>query len=195
MNTIQKMAFVILVTFLLSVLMDRGFVIGYNYYQTSKGSDKELSYYKQASKINDLLFSIGTPVRDEMIVNILKNIDKQVASYYPNGPFTRNDFIALAWTESEFRQYEHGTHGERGVFQIMPCEFKEFYIHKNYYDPDVNTEMCFRVLNGKYMKFKDYKVAIMAYNGLIKMSNGKYSQKYWNSFYKRKLAIDLALNK
>jgi soluble lytic murein transglycosylase-like protein len=95
--------------------------------------------------------------------------------------------------ESEFKQYEGGTHGERGIFQIMPCEFADYNIRKNYYDIDLNTEMGFRVLNGKYKKHKDYKKAIMAYNGLVKFKSGHYSQKYWRAFEKRRIAIDLVL--
>lgn len=154
----------------------------------------ELDYYKQAAALNDLLFREGTPVNTRVVVTMLKEIDKNLVKFYPSGPFTRNDFIALGWLESEFRQYERGTHGERGIFQIMPCEFKDFDIRKNYYDVDVNTQMAFRVLDGKYQKHKDYKLAIMAYNGLIKFKSGKYSQKYWKSFEKRKIAVELVLN-
>ena len=125
---------------------------------------------------------------------MLKEIDKNLLAFYPKGPFTRNDFIALGWLESEFRQYEHGTHGERGIFQVMPCEFKDYNVHKNYYNVDVNTQMAFRVMDVKFQKHKDYKIAIMAYNGLVKTKNGKYSQKYWKSFEKRKVAVELVLN-
>jgi len=153
----------------------------------------ELQYYKQAAILNDLLFKEGTAVHMKVIVDMLKEIDKNLIKYYPSGPFTRNDFIALAWVESEFKQYEGGTHGERGIFQIMPCEFNDFNIHKNYYNVDVNTEMGFRVLDEKYKKQRDYKKAIMAYNGLIRFKSGHYSQKYWKAFLKRRIAIDLVL--
>jgi hypothetical protein len=159
-----------------------------------KEAKKELQYEQEASTLNDLLFREGTPVHQKVVVDMLKEIDKNVVHYYPNGPFTRNDFVALAWTESEFRQYEVGTHHEKGIFQIMPDEFHDFNIHKNYYNVDVNTLMCFRVLDGKYQRQKDYKRAIMAYNGLVKTKHGKYSEKYWKSFEKRKIAIDLVLN-
>jgi hypothetical protein len=153
----------------------------------------ELQYYKQAAALNDLLFREGTPVHMNVVISMLKEIDKNLNIYYPNGPFTRTDFIALAWVESEFKQFEGGTHGERGIFQIMPDEFRDFDIHKNYYAVNVNTQMAFRVLDGKYKLHPDYKTAIMAYNGLIKLKSGKYSQKYWTAFEKRKIAIDLVL--
>jgi len=153
----------------------------------------ELQYYKQAAALNDLLFREGTPVHMNVVITMLKEIDKNLNIYYPNGPFTRTDFIALAWVESEFKQFEGGTHGERGIFQIMPDEFRDFDVRKNYYAVDVNTQMAFRVLDGKYKLHPDYKTAIMAYNGLVKFKSGHYSQKYWNAFEKRKIAIDLVL--
>ena len=66
-------------------------------------------------------------------------------------------------------------------------------IIENYYNVDVNTEMGFRVLDEKYKKQRDYKKAIMAYNGLIRFKSGHYSQKYWKAFLKRRIAIDLVL--
>lgn len=154
----------------------------------------ELAYYRQAAILNDILFKEGTPVHMTIVVTMLKEIDKNLIKYYPEGPFTRNDFIALAWVESEFKQFEGGAHGERGIFQIMPDEFRDFDIHKNYYNVDVNTHMAFRVLGSKYKRYHDYKKAIMAYNGLVKYKNGKYSQKYWKAFEKRRLTIDMALS-
>ncbi len=152
----------------------------------------ELEYYKQAAALNDLLFRENTPVHMNVVVAMLKEIDKNLAQFYPNGPFERTDFIALAWVESEFKQYEGGLHGERGIFQIMPDEFRDFDVHKNYYNVDVNTAMAFRVLTEKYRKQHDYKIAIIAYNGLI-YHKGKLSEKYWRAFEKRKIAIDLVL--
>lgn len=153
----------------------------------------ELEYYREAAVLNDLLFKEGIAVHMKVVVSMLKEIDKNIVQYYPDGPFTRDDFIALAWLESEFKQYEGGTHGERGIFQIMPDEFKDFDVRKNYYNIDVNTKMAFRVLRSKYRRHQDYKKAIMAYNGLVKFKSGKYSQKYWKAFEKRRIAIDLAL--
>lgn len=156
-------------------------------------AEAELAYYKQASLLSDMLFREGIPVRLSVVVDLLKNIDLKLAAYFPDGPFRRNDLIAMAWLESEFRQFETGTHGERGIWQIMPGEFKDYNIHKNYFDVDLNTEMAFRVLNAKFKKHKEYKRSIMAYNGLVNFKNGKYSEKYWKAFEKRKVAVDLVL--
>jgi hypothetical protein len=191
MSLHRNVLFALLAVCVLAGSFDGGMFPKFNVDQKIK---TELDYYKQAAALNDLLFREGTPVNTNVVVKTLKEIDKNILVFYPKGPFTRNDFITLGWLESEFRQYERGTHGERGIFQIMPCEFNDFDIHKNYYDVDVNTQMAFRVMDGKYQKHKDYKLAIMAYNGLIKTHSGNYSQKYWKSFEKRKIAVELVLN-
>ena len=191
MSSHRNVLLTMLAVCMLATSLDGGMFPGENF---NAKIQKELEYYKQAAVLNDLLFREGTAVNTQVVVTMLKEIDKDLATYYPKGPFTRNDFIALGWLESEFRQYERGTHGERGIFQIMPDEFSDFDIHKNYYNVDINTQMAFRVLDGKYQKHKDYKLAIMAYNGLVKMKNGHYSKKYWKSFEKRRIAVDLVLN-
>ena len=152
---------------LLSIPLDSKPVLASKSHVELRGIEKELRYYKEAALLNDLLFREGLPVHVHVVVDMLKAIDKNIAKYYPDGPFTRNDFIALGWIESGFHQYEGGTKGERGIFQIMPDEFGDFNIHKNYYDVNVNTHMAFRVLDGKYKKYPDYKKAIIAYNGVI----------------------------
>jgi hypothetical protein len=157
-----------------------------------KSKQKELKYYQDAAKINDLLFEEGLPVRTKVIVNVLKTVDCKLPKYFPNGPFTREDLVAMAWLESAFNQYEVGTHGERGIFQIMPGEFKEHNVYKNKYDIATNTEICLKVLSEKYRSYPDYKKSIIAYNGLV-YSHGKLSQKYWRAFEKRKIALENVL--
>lgn len=188
----HKISLVGLAICLVSIPLDSGPVLADR--GDLKQVRKELSYYQQAAVLNDLLFREGTPVHMTVVVSMLKEIDKNLAKCYPEGPFTRNDFIALAWVESEFKQYIGGTHGEKGIFQIMPDEFHDYNVHTNYYNVDVNTHMAFRVLDGKYKKYKDYKKAIQAYNGVVKLKNGKWSEKYWHSFEKRRIAVDLVLN-
>jgi len=189
----HRISLIGLTVVLLSIPLDSRPVLADKPHAELKGIEKELRYYKEAALLNDLLFREGLPVHVHVVVDMLKAIDKNMAKYYPDGPFTRNDFIALGWIESGFHQYEGGTKGERGIFQIMPNEFGDFNIHKNYYDVNVNTKMAFRVLNGKYKKYPDYKKAIIAYNGLV-YHKGKLSQKYWKAFMKRKIAVDLVLN-
>ena len=189
----HKISLVGFIVVLLSIPLDSKPVFAGKSHAELKGIEKELRYYKEAALLNDLLFREGLPVHVHVVVDMLKAIDKNMAKYYPEGPFTRNDFIALGWVESGFHQYEGGTKGERGIFQIMPDEFHDFSVHKNYYDVNVNTRMAFRVLDGKYKKYPDYKKAIIAYNGLV-YHKGKLSQKYWKAFQKRKIAVDMVLN-
>ena len=194
MNFKHKTSLVGLILCAVSLPLGGGVFHKTDYNDQSKAAiQTELEYYKQAAVLNDLLFKEGVPVHMNVVISMLKEIDKNIVKFYPDGPFTRTDFIALGWLESEFKQYEPGTHGERGIFQIMPDEFQDFDVHKNYYNVNVNTLMAFRVLQSKYKKYPDYKTAIMAYNGLIRFKSGNYSQKYWNNFEKRKIAIELAL--
>lgn len=156
--------------------------------------DKELAYAAQADALNDYLFKEGVPVRSAIINQTLHEIDKNVVKYFPNGPFTRNDFIAMVLLESNFKQYEVGTHGEKGIFQIMPGEFLDYHVKaKNHYDINVNTDLAFKVLSIKYGKHQDYKKSIIAYNGVVRLKGGRWSEKYWKCFYARKLMVDLIL--
>jgi len=150
-------------------------------------------YYEQAVILKGLLAERGLPVNVKVVVKLLKAIDRNIPKFFPNGPFTRNDFIALAWLESALHQHENGTHGEKGIFQIMPDEFRDYGITDNFYDIDINTKMCFRVLKGKYKRWHEYKKAIIAYNGVVHLKSGQWSEKYWRAFYKRRKAVDLAL--
>jgi hypothetical protein len=183
----------IFIVLFLPILLDSGIVRANSPVSKLERAEEELHYYKDAAKLNDLLFREGIAVHMNVVVSMLKEIDRNLIKYYPGGPFTRNDFIALAWIESAFNQYEVGTKGEKGIFQIMPDEFNDFNIKKNYYEVNVNTRMGFRVLKGKYDKYHDYKKAIIAYNGLV-YRHGKLSQKYWRAFEKRKIAVDLVLD-
>ena len=193
MKTSKILLLVVLCTFVGSTMTNKALASLWHLYKQHKVEEQDLNYYKQAANLNDILFREGVPVRMQVAIKVLREIDKQLPKYYPKGPFTRNDFIALAWVESEFRQYEIGTHREKGLFQIMPNEFHEFDITKNYYDVDINTDMAFKVLTEKYKHHKDYKLAIMAYNGLVRNRNVKYSEKYWRAFQRRKIAVDLIL--
>jgi Transglycosylase SLT domain len=163
-------------------------------YVESNEKDKDLVYYQQAVTLKELLAKQNIPVTTEVVVKMLKAIDHDIPKFYPKGPFTRNDFIALAWLESAFHQYEKGTHGECGLFQIMPDEFADWQVKKNFYNININTIMAFRVLNGKYVKWHDYKKAIQAYNGIIRLKNGKWSEKYWKAFEKRRVIVGTLFN-
>jgi len=155
---------------------------------------KDLHYYKEATLLTDCLYREGTPVSTRTIKETLEAIDKFVPKYFPNGPYTREDFVAMAWLESGFNQFEVGTHGEKGIFQIMPDEYQDNNIKLNKYDIATNTELCMTVLQAKFHKFPDYKKAVIAYNGVVRNKNGKWSEKYWKGFEKRRSVVDTLFN-
>lgn len=171
-------------------------------YSAKIGSDKEaqgkreLKYYEEAEVLNGYLYEEDVKTDIKTIKETLESIDKLLPHYFPNGPFTRNDFVSIAMLESNFDKYCVGTHGEKGIFQIMPDEFKESRVYKNKskYEVFTNTDICMRVLSYKYGQFPDYKLAVIAYNGVVKTKSGKWSEKYWNAFSKRKFIVDHLFN-
>src|ERR1035438_4810087 len=102
----HKMSLAGLLISLFSIPLDSGLVMASRSELTVKQVRTELAYYEQAGILNDLLFKEGIPVHMTVVVSMLKEIDKNMVRYFPEGPYTRNDFIALAWIESEFKQYE-----------------------------------------------------------------------------------------
>jgi hypothetical protein len=157
-------------------------------------TSQDLRYFKEATLLTDCLYREGLPVSTKTIKETLETIDKLLPKYFPNGPYTREDFIAMAWLESAFNQYEIGTHGEKGLFQIMPDEFDANDIKLNKYDIRTNTELCMGVLKGKFEKFPDYKKAIIAYNGVVRTKKGKWNEKYWRAFEKRRSVVETLFN-
>ena len=157
-------------------------------------TQQDLRYYREAALLTDCLYREGTPVSTKTIKETLETIDKLVPKYFPHGPYKREDFIAMAWLESGFNQFETGTHGEKGIFQIMPDEFDSNDVKLNKYDICTNAELCMTVLKGKYNKFPDYKKAVIAYNGVVKTKKGKWSEKYWKGFERRRSVIETLFN-
>jgi soluble lytic murein transglycosylase-like protein len=140
----------------------------------------------RVQKLQNYYKSIGKHVNRNVIEEILSAIDKYRLKYFPNGPFTRQDFIALAMAESDFHQYEVGSSGEVGVFQIMRANISKGI--DNPFELNINTRLAMKVLRWKFEEHKDYKKAIIAYNGLV-YRKGKLSEKYWKAFQKRKTIL------
>jgi hypothetical protein len=159
-----------------------------------KHNMKELQYYKEATALTDCLYQEGTPVSTKVIKETLEAIDATLPKYFPNGPYTREDFVAMAWLESGFDKYSLGTHNEKGIFQIMPDEYADNQVTQNKYDIKTNTKLCMIVLLGKFHSYPDYKKAVIAYNGVIRMKNGKWNEKYWKSFQKRREVVETLFN-
>ena len=150
----------------------------------------ELEYYRQTERIMDYYSRFkGEPTRASVVRKTLKAIDRLLPRYFPNGPYERKDLIAIAMVESGFEQYLTGKRGEYGLFQIMPESAKWAGIDKNHFDIDVNAEMAFFVLQKKHEKYQEYKMGIIAYNGVVKRS-GKVSEKYWDLFTGYRTALD-----
>jgi hypothetical protein len=130
--------------------------------------------------------SCHTKVNKKVVGSVLKAIDKYLPRYFSDGEFTKQDFIALAMLESNFRQYEVGTSGEVGIFQIMKIHIPDSV--ENPFEIYINTKMAMKWMHHTYHKHKDYKKAIIAYNGIVKLKKqkGAWNERYWDVFQIRK---------
>jgi len=193
---IKKLIFFVLgaLSMLVIVLAIQKVVTFSDFVKHCKENQMEDKYLRESVLLSDCIFREHLPVSPTVIKEMLQQIDVLLPKYFPNGPYTREDFIAMGWLESAFNQYETGTHGEKGIFQIMPGEFRECRVKKNKYDIAVNTELCMYVLKTKFDKYPDYKKGIIAYNGVIKNKRGKWNEKYWKAFEKRRSVIETLFN-
>lgn len=157
--------------------------------ESSVKISKKLQYYQEAERIDEYYSRNDITARVVVIRETLQAIDTYLPKYFPNGPYTRNDLIAMAMVESGFDQYLVGTRKEFGIFQIMPEACKDAGVNKNQFDIKVNTELALIVLSWKYQEHPDYKIGMIAYNGLVK-KGGKLSEIYWKKFIKARKAVD-----
>lgn len=141
-------------------------------------------YHQKADKIACILKREGARPNREAIALTLKAIDINLKKYFPQGPFTSHDFMAIAMLESRFNPKCVGTSGERGIFQIMPTWYKG----KNAIKPHINTELAFKIMRSKYKQFPDKRLATIAYNGLIRR-NGVVRDVYYRAVLKQKARI------
>lgn len=155
--------------------------------------EQDQVYVLQASKIVDYYYRQNVPVRFSVVKETLEQIDYFLPIYFPDGPFTARDFIAMAMIESEFNQYLVGKAGEKGIFQIMEESSKWMDVKKNQFDISVNVELSMFVLREKFKKHQEYRKSIIAYNGVIVGSNGKWVETYWKRFYKARTDVDIML--
>jgi soluble lytic murein transglycosylase-like protein len=149
----------------------------------------ELNYYKEAEEINDYYARFNVTTRVDIIKQTLKAIDKLLPKYFPDGPYQRKDLLAIAMIESAFDKFLTGGHGEYGIFQIMPESCEWMGVTKNQFEVEVNTELALFVLKKKFDEHKNYKLAIIGYNGIVKR-RGKIDETYWNKFIKYRRALD-----
>ena len=138
-----------------------------------------------ASAIVEHYYSKGSPTSFKSVKRLICAIEECVPKYLKGTPFTVEDMMSLVSIESCWDTNEIGKHGERGAFQILDYKSALKEIGKpwsNPLDPYVNTEMGCHVLKQKYSKYKDYKKAIIAYNGYILGDNGEPIETYWEIF-------------
>jgi hypothetical protein len=147
-------------------------------------------YTHQASKLVDYYYRQGQPTRFAVVKDTLTAIDRFLPHYFPDGPFTNKDLIAIAMVESEFGQYLVGTSGEKGIFQIMEESSRGMGVKRNQFDVEVNTELALFVLREKFKKHQDYRKAIIAYNGVV-VRNNKWDETYWKKFMKARTSVDI----
>lgn len=144
---------------------------------------------KNAAKISDYYYRFDVATRISIINDVGEWVDHYLPKYFPEGPFTKKDFLAIAMVESSFNQYLTGRDGEYGIFQILPESSEWMGIKKNQFDVRVNTELSMFVLKKKFDEHKDYKISIIAYNGMAK-KRGKLSEEYWDKFIRYRRALD-----
>ena len=157
--------------------------------------EKEIKYNADASKLTDYCYKSGHATRHSVVKTVLRAIDMYLPKYFKEGPFTREDFMALALTEtSNFNQYTVGTSGEKGIFQVMPDMCKARGVRMNHFDIYVNTELSMFVMNEKFKRHKDYRDSIIAYNGFIKDKHGRVIDKYWKRFIKYRQEVGIIFN-
>ena len=196
-KTLKLLGLYVLGIAVLTVLTHGAYAIGRNWgligpprsETTLKSTQAELINYKIAAKINDYYYRFNKPVRIKVVHQVLNSLDTYLPRYFPEGPYTKKDLLAIAMVESNFEQYLTGKKKEYGIFQIMPESSKWMGVAKNQFDVAVNTELALFVLQKKYEQHKDYKIGIIAYNGLVKR-RGKLSEDYWERFIKYRRAID-----
>lgn len=137
-----------------------------------------------AQRIHRILVREGSKVPVTDIKWVLDEIDRNLALFFPRGPFTKSDLIAIAMTESRFNRHCVGTSGERGVFQVMPG-----YHHAGDLSAiPLNTRLAFLILRQKLKEHKDKRRAIIAYNG-FKIYRGKLRDSYWIAVNKQRQRI------
>lgn len=147
------------------------------------------SYYKVMVKRGD-----ERVVPDlRVIEHVLRSIDQYLPKYFPNGPFTREDFIAIAMLESDFHQFEIGTSGERGIFQIMKIHVKSEKSWERMYGIDLNTKYSMIIMRDKYQKRQDFRKTVIAYNGYVVNKRGQLIAKYWRLYLKHKEIVHAIL--
>jgi hypothetical protein len=123
------------------------------------------------------------------MVKIVESSQKY-AAMLSSCPFTYKDILAIGWLESDFKRDAVGSHGERGIWQILAWKQYLSRIHRwDAYDIDTNCCMSVMELKDKYADKGNYKDAIIAYNGWV-IKDGEVRTTYYNAFMTRKHKVE-----
>jgi hypothetical protein len=126
----------------------------------------------------------GSAADGRVVAVVLANINRELPRYFPKGPFTAADIVAIGMVETRFNPRSIGTSGERGVFQVMPYYGKG----RNLAELSLNTRLCLKILAGKYREHPDRRRAVIAYNGYI-VRHGKLRENYWRLFCRQRALL------
>jgi len=109
---------------------------------------------------------------------------------YAKHPFSYIDLLTLAWVENDFNSDIDGKFGERGVWQILKWE--NYCKQLNINDPrkiENNCKMAMLELQNKYERKKNYKDAIVSYNGWV-IKDGEVSRTYYKNFISKRRVME-----
>ena len=167
-------------------------IVSYYVVQSYKQKDRDRNF---AAYIVDEFDANNIPVNYNTIYQIIRQGQPIVKKYFSKRQFNIKDVLAIGYVESCYHCDVVGSCGEVGLFQILDPDTslsrmahvssdsikgnKEY----DFYDIAMNVEMCCDMLNEKLIWKKNYKHAIIAYNG---------SETYWQKFIRIKKIIDKA---
>jgi len=95
--------------------------------------------------------------------NRLKGIKKKILYYARKYGIPEGLFLNLVRAESNFNPQAVSPKGAMGLCQLMPQTAKELGV-KNPFDVDENLNAGAKYLKRLYKKYKDWKLALAAYN-------------------------------
>lgn len=105
--------------------------------------------------------------------------------------FNQFDFLAVAFTESQFNTHAIGKYKERGVWQILKWKQHLKKIKAtDAFDVTTNGRMACDVLKEKWRTHKNYKKAIQGFNGIRR---GMKHYPYYNRVARNKKMLISAL--
>lgn len=116
-------------------------------------------------KILKIINRLGEHPKVKHVAKIVEVSTKLGATCLP-GVLDKNDFIAIAYTESKFNPHVVGLAGEVGAWQVLEWKELKKPLHiKNPFDIGANGAMVCKVLQSKWDKYHSYKKTIISYNG------------------------------